>query len=105
MRRTLIGFCFALGSLPTVAPAQAKPAAADETAVRTVVEHYLHGLKFNDVASLKQAFWPEARLFFVGKGGTLGQLTQEDWYQGFAASAGKEEQGELRIVAPAPGAL
>jgi hypothetical protein len=64
-----------------------------------VVEHYLHGLKFNDVAGLKRAFWPEARLFFVQKDGSLGQLTQEDWYKGFAASAGKEEPGELRITA------
>lgn len=99
MGRTLIGFCFAMSSFSAVAVAQSKPATADETAVRTVVEHYLHGLKFNDVASLKQAFWPQARLFFVGKGGTLGQLTQEDWYKGLAGSAGKEEQGELRIAA------
>ncbi len=29
--------------------------------------------------------------------GTLGVLTQEDWYKGFAASAGKEEEGTLSI--------
>ena len=79
--------------------AQAASPSADETAVRQVVESYLHGLKFNDVASLKQAFWPEARLFFVDRNGHLGQLTQTEWYAGFVASAGKEEQGELRIVA------
>jgi len=92
---------FALASLlsmPPSAPAQGKPT-ADEQAVRTVVEHYLHGLKFNDVTGLKRAFWPEARLFFVQKDGSLGQLTQEDWYKGFAASAGKEEPGDLRITA------
>jgi len=77
--------------------AQVKPS-ADEAAVRAVVASYLHGLKFNDVASLKQAFWPEARLFWRKKDGSLGQLTQDDWYKGFAASAGKEEQGELRIA-------
>lgn len=71
---------------------------ADESAVRTTVESYLHGLKFNDVASLRKAFWPEARLFFVKRDGTLGQLTQEAWYAGFAQAAGKEEEGTLQIV-------
>ena len=28
----------------------------------------------------------------------MGKLTQEEWYKGFEASAGKEEQGELKIV-------
>lgn len=99
MRRTAIALAAAAcWLLPSVA-AQGKAASPDENAVRIVVEHYLHGLKFNDVASLKQAFWPDAKLFFVAKGGKLGQLSQEDWYKGFAASAGKEEQGDLRIAA------
>ena len=88
-----------LASFARPAPARGQAATTDEAAVRQVVEHYLHGLKFNDVASLKQAFWPEARLYFVGKNGQLGQLTQADWYKGFSASAGKEEQGDLRIAA------
>jgi hypothetical protein len=71
---------------------------ADEMAVRQVVETYLHGLKFNDVESLKKAFWPDAKLFFVKRDGQLGQLTQAQWYEGFAGSAGKEEKGELRIT-------
>jgi hypothetical protein len=79
--------------------AQAPDPAAEEAAVRHTVESYLHGLKFNDVASLRQAFWPGARLFFRTRDGHLGQLTQEEWYAGFAASAGKEEEGELRIAA------
>jgi Putative lumazine-binding len=70
----------------------------DEQAVRAVVEAYLYGLKHNDVESLKKAFWPEAKLFFVKRDGGLGQLTQAQWYSGFAASAGKEEQGTLRIT-------
>ena len=73
-------------------------AQTDEAAVRSTVEKYLHGLKFNDVASLKAAFDPDAKLFWVRKDGTLGQLSQEDWYKGFAATAGKEEQGMLGIV-------
>ena len=36
---------------------------------------------------------------WVKKDGSLGQLTQEQWYKGFEGSAGKEEQGTLKIVA------
>jgi len=71
---------------------------SEDALVRQAVEAYLHGLKFNDVTSLKKAFYPEAKLFFVKKDGTLGQLTQEQWYKGFEASAGKEEKGDLKIV-------
>ncbi|WP_410961564.1 nuclear transport factor 2 family protein, partial [Salmonella sp. SAL4457] len=59
--------------------AQNSPA-SDEAQVRSVVESYLHGLKFNDVESLRKAFWPDAKLFFVDKKGSLGQLTQSQWY-------------------------
>ena len=79
-----------------VATAAQQP--SDDALVRQTVETYLHGLKFNDVASLKKAFYPEAKLLFVKKDGSLGQLTQEQWYKGFAASAGKEERGELKII-------
>lgn len=74
-------------------------APTEETSVRQTVEMYLHGLKFNDVDSLKKAFLPEAKLYFVKKDGQLGQLTQEQWYKGFAANAGQEEKGELKIIA------
>lgn len=67
--------------------------------MRLVVERYLHGLHFNDVASLRSAFDPEARLFWVKRDGTMGQLSQADWYRGFAANAGKEEEGDLAIAA------
>ena len=69
-----------------------------EGAVRAVVETYLHGLKFNDVPSLRTAFWPDAKLLFVNRNGSLGQLSQEEWYRMFAGSAGKEEAGDLRIA-------
>ena len=72
---------------------------SDEVAVRETVQHYLHGLKFNDVESLKKAFYPDAKLFFVKRDGQLGQLTQDQWYKGFAASAGQEEKGDLKITA------
>lgn len=71
---------------------------SEEAAVRQAVQSYLRGLKFNDVESLKKAFWPDAKLFFVKNDGKLGQLTQSQWYEGFAASAGKEEKGDLRIT-------
>ncbi len=71
---------------------------ADEAAVRETVQHYLHGLKFNDVESLKKAFWSDAKLFFIKRDNSLGQLTQEQWYKGFVASAGKEEKGDLKIT-------
>ena len=71
----------------------------EEVGVRQAVGHYFRGMKFNDVDSLKKVFWPEAKLLFVKKDGQIGQLTQAQWYEGFAASAGKEETVELRIVA------
>ncbi|HEX8146701.1 MAG TPA: nuclear transport factor 2 family protein [Pyrinomonadaceae bacterium] len=82
-------------ALAPVAEAQ-RP--TEEAQVRQTVETYLHGLKFNDVSSLRKAFYPEAKLYFVKKDGTLGQLSQEQWYKGFEGSAGKEEQADLRIV-------
>jgi hypothetical protein len=71
---------------------------SSEASVRATVDTYLYGLKHNDVASFRKAFWPEAKLFFLKKDRSLGELTQADWYKGFAASAGKEEEGDLRIV-------
>ncbi len=86
--------------LAGTAPSAAQvPAPVDSTAVRLVVERYLHGLRFNDVASLKEAFWPGAKLFWIRRDGQLGQLSQDDWYRGFAGSAGKEEAGSLRVAA------
>ena len=82
----------------TAASGQTAGQVSEEAAVRQVVQNYLHGLKYNDVESLKKAFWPEAKLFFVNKDGQLGQLTQSQWYEGFAGSAGKEEKVDLRIT-------
>jgi hypothetical protein len=87
-------------ALPVAGSAQAaKPATTDTAAVRAVVGRYLHGLKFNDVAALKEAFWPQAKLYWVKGDGTQGELSQDDWYKGFAANAGKEEKGDLKISA------
>jgi len=84
----------------TSRPGGAQPSMPSEQAnVRAVVERYLHGLKFNDVKSFEASFWPEARLLFVRRDGSLGQLTQPEWYAGFAGNAGKEEKGELGIAA------
>jgi hypothetical protein len=83
---------------PLAARTQAAPPPDEAAAVRATVERYLHGLKFNDVGSLAKAFRPDARLFFVKKDGTLGELTQQKWYEGFRESAGKEEEGDLAIA-------
>ncbi len=98
MKRLL--FVAALLSLTLCATAlgQTPEPEGEEAAVRQVVQNYLHGLKYNDVESLKKAFWPEAKLLFVKNDGQLGQLTQSQWYEGFAASAGKEEKGDLKIT-------
>ena len=96
MKRALaLALILALGS---ALAALAQPSASDEARVRQTVEAYLHGLKFNDVDSLKKAFWPDAKLLYLKKDKTLGQLTQEQWYEGLRASAGQEEQGDLKIV-------
>src|SRR5881398_2924611 len=85
----------AAGIIMTSATSRAEDSAAD---VRGVVETYLAGLKFNDVEKFRAAFYKDAKLFFVKRDGTLGQLSQEEWYKGFAKVAGKEEQGDLQIV-------
>lgn len=85
-------------SMPVALVAQTPAAADDRAAVRAVVETYLHGLRFNDVDSLKQAFWPDARLFFTQSDGSLGQLTQAEWHAGFAQSAGQEAKAQFKIA-------
>lgn len=91
-----LAFAFILLLAPAL---HAQAPTDDRLAVRAVVENYLHGLKFNDVDSLKKAFWPEAKLFFVKADGSLGQLTQAEWYAGFAQAAGKESKADLKITA------
>lgn len=84
----------------TLAHAQTDAAAKarEDSTVRAVVQRYLHGLKFNDTVSLHEAFWPEAKLFAIRPNGQINELTQAKWYGMFAANAGKEEEGELRIA-------
>ena len=78
--------------------ARAQAPATPDAEVRAVVERYLHGLKFNNTKDLESAFWPEARLLFVKKDGSIGQLTQQEWYKMFAGAEGKEEEGTLKIL-------
>jgi hypothetical protein len=96
MLSTLLGIMLLLSSVSAVGALPAE--STDESAIRETVQTYLHGLKFNDVESLRKAFYPEAKLLFVKKNGTLGQLTQGEWYEGFKANAGKEESGTLEIA-------
>jgi hypothetical protein len=100
MKNTLlVAVCLLASALAVMAIGYPANSNADDVAVRETVQHYLDGLKHNDVSSLKLAFYPEAKLFFVKKDQQLGQLTQEQWYKGFAASAGQEEKGDLQITA------
>jgi ketosteroid isomerase-like protein len=99
MKTTLLIAVFVLCSATAFPAFSQTTTTSDEAAVRETVEHYLHGLKFNDVEGLKLAFYPEAKLFFVKRDQQLGQLTQEQWYKGFVSSAGQEEKGDLQITA------
>ena len=71
----------------------------DSVAIAGVIADYLHGLKFNDTLSLQKAFIPIAKLLWVKRDGTLGELTQAQWYAGFRGHAGEEEAGTLRATA------
>jgi hypothetical protein len=86
------------GMAPERAWSQAAKGTDDRAMVKATVERYLHGLKFNDTTDFHRAFWPDAKLLFIKRDGSLGQLSQAEWYRGFAASAGKEEEGTLEIV-------
>lgn len=77
---------------------RAQGTSSAEAPVRAVVERYLHGIKYNNVQDFEAAFWPDARLMFVKKDGSIGQLTQPQWYAGFASVAGKEEEVTLEIL-------
>lgn len=89
-------FLLTLTTCATTTPARTS---AEEAAVRATVASYLHGLHFNDVAGLERAFWPDAKLYFIKRDGSLGQLTQQDWYKSFISHAGQEEAGDFRITA------
>ncbi len=92
----LLALVAVLSSAPAL-HAQAVPTGADAQ-VRAVVERYLHGIKFNNVQDFEAAFWPDARLMFVKKDGSIGQLTQAQWHAMFASVAGKEEEVTLAIL-------
>ena len=100
MNRLLLIAALLVVAAPTIVRAQTDSASRKQadSAVRAVVQRYLHGLKFNDTTGLHDAFWPEARLFSIGPKGQINELTQAKWYAMFAQSAGKEEKGDLRIA-------
>jgi hypothetical protein len=78
---------------------EAQAPADAEAEIRVVVNRYLHGIQFNDVNDFQAAFWPDAKLLFVKKDGSIGQLTQPEWYAMFASVAGKEEKGAFEVLA------
>jgi hypothetical protein len=95
--RALAALC--LVGAPAGQQLRAQTAVPDSTAIAAVLGEYLHGLRFNDTLSLQKAFWPAAKLFWVRRDGTLGELTQQAWYAGFRGHAGQEEPGNLRATA------
>ncbi|MES2305226.1 MAG: nuclear transport factor 2 family protein [Gemmatimonadota bacterium] len=97
--RHLLSLLVVLAATPLAAQAPAAAASSEEANVRATVKEYLHGLKFNDVKSFERTFTPDAKLMFINRGGQIGQLTQPDWYRGFATVAGKEEAGEFEVLA------
>ncbi len=59
----------------------------EETAVRRTVQYYFDGLKNRDPETLKKAFHAEAKLYSVGRDGTLIELTQARWHEMITPSA------------------
>ncbi len=104
-RLALLAVCGATAActvspIPSSSPTPASTAAlAEAPRVRLVVEQYLHGLRFNDVASLRSAIDPAAQLLWVTRDGTMAQLSLEAWYRGLADRAGREDEGESQIAA------
>ena len=94
----VLALCAVISCSAQSSKTEAKPD-TEETAIRAVVQTYLHGLKFNNIEDFKKAFRPDAKLMFVKNNGEFGELTQEQWYAGFAKVAGQEEKGELKITA------
>ena len=86
-------------TVPARQHARAQSVAPDSAAIAAVLGDYLHGLQFNDTLSLRKAFWPAAKLLWVRRDSTLGELTQAQWYAGFRGHAGEEERGTLRVTA------
>lgn len=73
--------------------------ASDDQAVRAVVGQYVDGLTRNDPARLRDAFASDAKHWFVGRSGALGQRTQADWLRTVATNAGKSESVKARVAA------
>ena len=98
LHRLVLALVLVAGIPPQGARAQSATI-PDSAAISAVIDVYLHGLQFNDTLSLQRAFWPAARLLWVRRDGTLGELTQAQWYAGFRGHAGEEEAGTLRMTA------
>ena len=89
---------FAATAVSAQAPASARPATADEAAVRAVLEHYMQGHATGDGAHWSMIFHPVSMLFWAD-GGKFRSRTGIE----FAAAAGgspapDEAQRKRRIV-------
>ena len=65
LRALLLALSLAAGGAAVFAQA---PGASAEASVRATVDTYLYGLKHNDVASFRKAFWPEAETLLPEEG-------------------------------------
>ena len=83
--------------LGLAAMAQAPSAPSDEALIRETISKYLHGLKFNDVESLKQAFLPDAKLFFVKKTGVWDNLRKLSGTKASKRAQGKRRKGTSQL--------
>ena len=65
-----------------------------------MVESYLHGLKFNDVESLRvRRSGPTPSSSSWTRRAALGQLTQSQWYADVRRVGGEGRKGDLKIAA------
>lgn len=96
---TLAGLMIATSLLlRSVDADRAATRAADDRAVRAVVDRFVDGLTRNDAARLHDAFDANAHHWFVGRSGALGTRTQAEWLRTVSANAGKPESVKVRIA-------
>lgn len=98
MRASLLLATLVLILSSTAAVAQDTAPSGEEAGVRAALEHYLQGHATGEGAHFRQAFHPEARLFWI-RDGQLVQRTSEEYIAGASGRpAADEAQRERRIV-------
>lgn len=80
MRRAILT-AMAILSLAFGSQAFPQDNAYEKLAIEEVVQKFLSGVTNYDVNVLRQAFHPDARIFYTAASGELNQLTQWEWYK------------------------